>query len=144
MSLIYFWNCRQNRYWPIIFSKIFHSRFKDRHYTCFFKCIWENTRTNTIINNWRDACSYCFATMFQYVPIMAGMNIYLQVRPKLKLSLFALYRPTRKYPADSKDFIGKKGMVFLLVSTVHRITFIVYLPRQLQKSCKKLGNQCFF
>ena len=46
------------------------------------------------------------------------------LRPKLKLSLFALYRPTRKYPADSKDFIGKKSCVFfLLVTTVHRITF---------------------
>ena len=46
------------------------------------------------------------------------------LRPKLKLSLFALYRPTRKYPADSKDFIGKKNIVvFLLVTTVHRITF---------------------
>jgi len=46
------------------------------------------------------------------------------MRPKLKLSLFALYRPTRKYPADSKDFIGKKVLLFfLLVTTVHRITF---------------------
>ena len=34
------------------------------------------------------------------------------LRPKLKLSLFALYRPTRKYPADSKDFIGKKVFLF--------------------------------
>ena len=67
------------------------------------------------------------------------------VRPKLKLSLFALYRPTRKYPADSKDFIGIKVLLFfLLVTTVRRITFIVYLPRKLQKSCKKLGNQCYF
>ena len=48
----------------------------------------------------------------------------ISIRPKLKLSLFALYRPTRKYPADSKDFIGKKYIiVFLLVTTVHRITF---------------------
>ena len=46
------------------------------------------------------------------------------IRPKLKLSLFALYRPTRKYPADSKDFIGIKVLlVFLLVTTVRRITF---------------------
>ena len=46
------------------------------------------------------------------------------VRPKLKLSLFALYRPTRKNPADSKDFIGIKLLLFfLLVTTVHRITF---------------------
>jgi len=45
------------------------------------------------------------------------------LRPKLKLSLFALYRPTQKYPADSKDFIGKKVLLyFLLVTTVHRIT----------------------
>ena len=45
-------------------------------------------------------------------------------RPKLKLSLFALYRPTRKYPADSKDFIVKKVLLFFLfVTTVHRITF---------------------
>jgi len=36
----------------------------------------------------------------------------LMIRPKLKLSLFALYRPTRKYPADSKDFIGKKVLFF--------------------------------
>jgi len=44
--------------------------------------------------------------------------------PKLKLSLFALYRPTRKYPADSKDFFGKKiFLYFLFVTTVHRITF---------------------
>ena len=35
------------------------------------------------------------------------------VRPKLKLSLFALYRPTRKNTADSKDFIGKKVLLFL-------------------------------
>jgi len=48
----------------------------------------------------------------------------LATRPKLKLSLFALYRPTRKNPADSKDFIGEKSIVvFLLVTTVHRITF---------------------
>ena len=48
----------------------------------------------------------------------------MEVRPKLKLSLFALYRPTRKYPADSKDFIGKKCcVVFLFVTTVYRITF---------------------
>jgi len=46
------------------------------------------------------------------------------IRPKLKLSLFALYRPTQKYPADSKDFIGKKVLLFfLLVTAVHRITF---------------------
>jgi len=45
-------------------------------------------------------------------------------RPKLKLSLFALYRPTRKFPADSKDFIGKKVLLFFLfVTTVHRFTF---------------------
>jgi len=48
----------------------------------------------------------------------------ITARPKLKLSLFALYRPTRKYPADSKDFIGKKVLLFfLLVRTVQRITF---------------------
>ena len=35
------------------------------------------------------------------------------VRPKLKLSLFA--------SKDSKDFIGKKVLLFLLVTTVHRI-----------------------
>jgi len=47
-----------------------------------------------------------------------------KIRPKLKLSLFALYRPTRKFPADSKDFIGIKVLLFfLLVTTVHRITF---------------------
>ena len=51
------------------------------------------------------------------------------MRPKLKLSLFALYRPTRKYPADSKDFIGKKVLLFfLLVTTVHRITFYSISP----------------
>ena len=44
------------------------------------------------------------------------------LRPKLKLSLFALYRPTQKYPADSKHFIGKK-LFFLSVTTVYRITF---------------------
>ena len=44
--------------------------------------------------------------------------------PKLKSSLFALYRPTRKYPADSKDFIGIKVLLFfLLVTTVRRISF---------------------
>jgi len=59
------------------------------------------------------------------------------VRPKLKLSLFALYRPTRKYPADSKDFIGEKVLMFfywsrpfiVLLFIVHN----VYQPRQLQK-----------
>jgi len=91
----------------------------------------------------------------QFYTIEQAMNLLNQgegsnsggqeVRPKLKLSLFALYRPTRKYPADSKDFIGKKVFLFfLLVTTVHRVTFIVYLPRQLQKSCKKHGNQCYF
>ena len=51
-------------------------------------------------------------------------NNVFAFRPKLKLSLFALYRPTRKYPADSKDFIGKKYFFFFLfVTTVHRITF---------------------
>jgi len=54
------------------------------------------------------------------VNIKNGTNL----RPKLKLSVFALYRPTRKYPADSKDFIGKKVLLFFLsVTTVHRITF---------------------
>ena len=53
---------------------------------------------------------------------MAKCEMY--ARPKLKLSLFALYRPTRKYPADSKDFIGIKVLLFfLLVTTVRRITF---------------------
>ena len=46
--------------------------------------------------------------------------IFLAIISKLKLSLFALYRPTRKYSADSKDFIGKI-LLFLLVTTVHRI-----------------------
>jgi len=66
------------------------------------------------------------------------------LRPKLKLSLCALYRPTRKYPADSNDLSEKKVLCFSLVTTIHRMTFIVYLPRQLQNSCKKLGNQCYF
>ena len=59
-------------------------------------------------------------TTFDYCTL-----IYKSIlRPKLKLSLFALYRSTRKYPADSKDFIGEKSIVFfLLVTTVHRITF---------------------
>jgi len=48
----------------------------------------------------------------------------MHIGPKLKLSLFALYRPTRKYPANSKNFIGKKVLLFfLLVTTVYRITF---------------------
>ena len=56
------------------------------------------------------------------------------LRPKLKLSLFALYRPTRKYPADSKDFIGKKVLlVFLLVKTVHRITFYSIFTEKVAK-----------
>jgi len=37
------------------------------------------------------------------------------LRPKLKLSLFALYRPTRKYPADSKVFAGKKVLLFFFI-----------------------------
>jgi len=53
--------------------------------------------------------------------ILSEYFVWNKVRPKLKFSLFALYRPTRKYPADSKDFIGKK--YFLLHTTVHRITF---------------------
>ena len=44
------------------------------------------------------------------------------IRPKLKLSLFALYRPTLTYPADSKQ-IFKRSIVFLSVTTVHHITF---------------------
>ena len=51
-------------------------------------------------------------------------NTTITTRPKLKLSLFALYRPTRKYPADPKDFLEKKYCCFfLLVTTVHHITF---------------------
>ena len=64
------------------------------------------------------------------------LNNKCTVRPKLKLSLFALYRPTRKYPADSKDFIGKKYCWFFYWSRqVIVLLFIVYLPRQLQKGC---------
>jgi len=40
----------------------------------------------------------------------------------IKIKFVSPYRPTRTYPADSKDFIGKK-VFFLLVTTVHRITF---------------------
>jgi len=47
----------------------------------------------------------------------------LHVRPKLKLSLFALYRPTRKYPADSRFYMKKVLLFFLFVTTVYRITF---------------------
>jgi len=48
-------------------------------------------------------------------------NVY--IRPKLKLSLFALYRPTRKYPANSNNVIEKNVLLFFLsVTTVHRIT----------------------
>jgi len=66
------------------------------------------------------------------------------LRLKLKLSLFALYRPTRNIPPTQTIFRNKRYCVFLFVTTVHRMTFIVYLPRQLQNSCKKLGNQCYF
>jgi len=58
------------------------------------------------------------------LPVLEKVILHPHVRPKLKLSVFALYRPTRKYPADSKDFIGKKVLLFFLfVTTVHRITF---------------------
>jgi len=36
------------------------------------------------------------------------------IRPKLKISLFALYRATRKYPADSNNFIWKQSIVFFI------------------------------
>jgi len=92
--------------------------------------------------SWRAAL--LFPTLKQHIHRNPwGPENITTLRPKLKLGLFALYRPTRKNPADSKDFIGKKSIVFLLVTTVHHITFIVYLPRQLQKRCKKLGNQCY-
>jgi len=114
-----------------------------------------------LVTNWLMLASsfdICFSPFFMnecivvLTPIISNRcREYLKplksttVRPKIKLSLFALYRPTRKYPADSKDFIGKKSIVvFLLVTTVHRITLIVYQPRQLRKSCKKRGNQCYF
>jgi len=53
---------------------------------------------------------------YKNVPSMRDcvIKIKFYVRPKLKLSLFALYRPTRKYPADSKDFIGKKVLFFFI------------------------------
>ena len=65
------------------------------------------------------------------------------VRPKLKLSLFALYRPTRKYPADSKDFIGKKVLFFLLVTTVHRITFYSIYRDNCRKVVRNLEINAF-
>ena len=87
--------------------------------------------------NFDETMSECL--FWQYLSqvriwVMSGQKLGHQVKSeeilvytlgrKLKLSLFALYRPTRIYPADSKDFIGKKVLLFfLLVTTVHRITF---------------------
>jgi len=83
---------------------------------------------------------------FSWLKFISSWKYLFLLRPKLKLSLFALYRPTRKYPADSKDFFGKKVLLFFFYLSQPFIVllFIVYLPRQLQKSCKKLGNQCYF
>ena len=50
-----------------------------------------------------------------------SFNDHLTIRPKLKLSLFALYRP--KISRRLKRFYWKKSIVFLLVTTVHRVTF---------------------
>ena len=67
-------------------------------------------------------CMVCFETNTQLVS--QQQKKMMHIGPKLKLSLFALYRPTRKYPANSKNFIGKKVLLFfLLVTTVYRITF---------------------
>ena len=64
------------------------------------------------------------------------------VMPKLKLNVFALYRPTRKYPADSNNFICKK--VFYRSPPFIVLLLIVYIPIQLQQSCKKLENPRYF
>jgi len=77
--------------------------------------------------------------------LQTALPTLVPARPKLKLSLFALYRPTRKYPADSKDFIGKNVLLFFYWSRPFFVLlFIVHLPGQLQESRKKLGNQCYF
>ena len=124
MSLIYFWNFRQKIYWPIVFSKIFYSWFPDLkiRITLAVLSVRENTRTNTIINDWHNACSFLWSLCFIIFGTISAKPVDFFMS-SFSIIFFTsngvLSAKSNSLPKSSESYIDSKAEMFFLKKNIH-------------------------